>query len=93
MVIKQKEIVEWLPITLGKDFPGQVLKAKKVYRSGEFEPRTELPAAVDRLLPSVIIDMPQTQAKEYLSKVLSLEHLLPDDILVSKLEQCLDGYR
>ena len=41
--------MEWLPITLGKDFSGQVLKAKKVYRSGEFEARTELPASVDRL--------------------------------------------
>ena len=35
--------MEWLPITLGKNFSGQVLKAKKVYRSGEFEARTELP--------------------------------------------------
>ena len=37
--------------------------------------------------------MPQTQVKEYLSKVFALEHLLPDDILVAKLEQCLEGYR
>jgi hypothetical protein len=59
---------------------------KKTYRSGEFEPRTELPASVDRVLPSVIIDMPQTQVKEYLSKLVSLEHLLPDDMLVARLE-------
>ena len=78
--------MEWLPITLGKNFSGQVLKAKKVYRSGEFEARTELPPSVDRLLDSVIIDMPQTHVKEYLSKFVSLEHLLPDDILVARLE-------
>ena len=58
--------MEWLPITLGKNFPREVLKAKRVYRSGEFEARTELPASINMVLPSVIIDMPQTHVKEYL---------------------------
>ena len=66
---------------------------KKVYRSGEFEPRTELPAIVNRLQVSVLIDMPLSEVKDYLSKILSIDSLLQDDILVEKLEQQVEDYR
>ncbi len=70
MAIKKKEIFEWLPVTVYKDFPQQLSKQKVVYEHGVFLARTNLPASVTRLTGSLVIDMPLTEVKEYLSKFL-----------------------
>lgn len=55
--------------------------------SGEFKERDNLPEVVNRLPSSVLIDLPNSNIEEYLSKLLSLEKLLQDDILVEFIEK------
>lgn len=47
VTVKKKEVVEWLPVTVYKDFPQQLAKQKVVYEHGVFESRRNLPASVD----------------------------------------------
>ena len=46
VAVKKKEIIEWLPITVYKDFPAEITKQKVVYEHGVFESRGNLPASV-----------------------------------------------
>lgn len=62
-------------------------------QAGLFKPRENLPKVVGRLMSSVIIDMPLTEVRVALSKILSLDHLLPDEILVDFLEKRLEQFR
>ena len=83
--MKKKEIFEWLPVTVAKQFPSQLEKKKIIYEHGEFKERSEgLPASVNRIVDSLIIDMPLTQVKEYLQERmgLNLNLMMQDDILV-----------
>jgi hypothetical protein len=70
VAIKRKEIIEWLPVTVYKDFPEQIAKQKVVYEHGVFESRGNIPASVERVSGCLLIDMPLTQVKEYLSNLL-----------------------
>lgn len=93
VAVKKKEIFEWLPVTVYKDFPQQLSKKKVVYEHGVFLSRSNLPASVTQIGGSLLIDMPLTEVKEYLSKYLQLDQLFSDDMLVQKLEQVLESFR
>lgn len=89
----RKEFIEWLPITFGNILPTEKTKEKRVIQGGVFKARDNLPKIVNRLESSVVIDMPLTDVKVALSKILSLERLLPDEALIEFLEQRLDQFR
>jgi hypothetical protein len=67
---------------VAKLFPDQLSKEKITYTHGEFKERTDLPPSVSRIKGSLVIDMPLTDIKEYLTERLELTMLMPDDMMV-----------
>ena len=49
VAVKKKEIFEWLPVTVYKDFPQQLSKKKVVYEHGVFLSRSNLPVSVTQI--------------------------------------------
>jgi hypothetical protein len=85
MEVVGKEIVQWLPVTIGKQFPSVIAKHTYKYKHGGFKAREDLPVLAAGGLVSVLIQMPLTNIQEYLSSILDIETLTSDETLIDKL--------
>ena len=85
MEVVGKEIVEWLPVTIASQFPSVIKKQVYKYKHGGFKAREDLPVQGTRGLVSVLIQMPLTGVKEYLSSILNVESISSDEALIHNL--------
>lgn len=75
---------------MGVAFDQEVLMQKRKYIRGLFPVRTELPPGIEELSGGLILDLPDSNIKEYLQKKLDLRWMPTDEDLINNLESMIE---